>query len=152
MNWYGSTVKLEIFQSLDNLTPPDTILATNTSTIPISRIAKVAKLPGIVLGLHFFGPVSLMHLAEVIKSDSTSADVFDKNFKFIYSLGMTPIRIQKDVPGFAVNRLLFAAALEALDFVDQGVANPDDIDIGMKIGMGWSAGLFEIIDNGGHFS
>jgi 3-hydroxybutyryl-CoA dehydrogenase len=99
-------LKLEIFEELDRLASPETPLASNSSFIPPTRIAKATKHPERVLGLHFFGPVPLMRMVEVIKGEKTSPEVFQAGVAFVQSLGHTPIRVQKDIPGFALNRMI----------------------------------------------
>ncbi|MFH1090597.1 MAG: 3-hydroxyacyl-CoA dehydrogenase family protein, partial [Pseudomonadota bacterium] len=126
-----------------------TPLCTNTSSIPITRIARATRKPERVLGLHFFGPVPLMGLVEVIKGDQTSDEVFEKGFSFIRSLGKKPVKVKKDIPLFVMNRIFTAAFREALDLVEQGVATVEDVDLGMRLGYGWSAGPFEVADNAG---
>lgn len=142
-------LKKQIFQELDRLAPPETPLGTNTSTIPITRIAQVAKHPERVLGLHFFGPVPLMGLVEVIKGEKTSPVVFERGVVFVRSLDKTPVRVQKDIPSFVMNRIFSAAFREAVDLVAEGITTPEDVDIGMRLGYGWNAGPFEIADNAG---
>ena len=142
-------LKCKIFQDLDRVAPLDTILATNTSTIPITRIAKVTRMPERVLGLHFFGPVPFMGLVEVVKGEKTSESTFETGISFVKSIGKTPIRVKKDIPGFVMNRIFSAAFKEALELVDAGVVSPEDVDEGMKLGYGWNAGPFEIADNAG---
>ncbi len=142
-------LKRSIFHELDRTAPPDTVLATNTSSIPITRLAESTSHPGRVIGLHFFGPVPLMRLVEVVKGDRTSPQVFERGVSFVQSLGKTPVRVRRDVPGFVMNRIFSAALREAVDLLDQGIASPEDIDIGMRLGYGWAAGPFEIADNAG---
>ncbi len=142
-------LKRQIFQEIDQLASPDIPLATNTSTIPITRIARATRHPERVLGLHFFGPVPLMALVEVIKGEKTSAEVFERGVMFVKSLGKTPIRVQKDIPGFVMNRIFSAAFREAVELVAEGIATPEDVDTGMRLGYGWNAGPFEIADNAG---
>ena len=142
-------LKLEIFQELDRLTSPETPLASNSSFIPPTRIAKATKHPERVLGLHFFGPVPLMGLVEVVKGEKTSLEVFEQGVAFVQSLGKTPVRVRKDIPGFVMNRIFSAAFREAVDLVADGVATPEDIDVGMELGYGWNVGPFVIADNSG---
>jgi len=142
-------LKLEIFKELDRLASPETPLASNSSFIPPTRIAQATRHPERVLGLHFFGPVPLMRMVEVIKGEKTSPEVFEGGVAFVQSLGHTPIRVQKDIPGFALNRIFSAAFREAVDLVADGVATPEDIDAGMELGYGWNAGPFVIADNSG---
>ncbi len=142
-------LKLEIFRELDQLTPAFTPLATNTSSIPISRIAEATQCPQRVLGLHFFGPVPFMGLVEVIKGRQTSGEIFDRGVDFVRSLGKTPVKVHKDIPGFVMNRIFSAAFKECVELVSDGVASPADIDLGMRLGYGWNVGPFEIADNAG---
>lgn len=142
-------LKLEIFQELDRLASPETPLASNSSFIPPTRIAQATRHPERVLGLHFFGPVPLMRMVEVVKGEKTSSEVFEAGVAFVQSLGQTPIRVQKDIPGFVLNRIFSAAFREAVDLVADGVATPEDIDVGMELGYGWNVGPFVIADNSG---
>jgi 3-hydroxybutyryl-CoA dehydrogenase len=142
-------LKREIFQELGGISRPETPLATNTSSIPITRLAEHTRRPERVLGLHFFGPVPLMRLVEVVKGEKTSPEIFEQGVAFVQSLGKTPVRVQRDIPGFVMNRIFSAAFREAVDLVDQGIVNPEDVDVGMRLGYGWNAGPFEIADNAG---
>ena len=147
--WEEEKLKREIFLELDRLAKPETLLATNSSSIPITRLAENTSRPERVLGLHFFGPVPLMGLVEVIKGEKSSPEVFERGVAFVKSLGKTPVRVQRDVPGFVMNRIFSAAMREAVELVETGIASPEDIDVGMRLGYGWNAGPFEIADNAG---
>jgi 3-hydroxyacyl-CoA dehydrogenase len=142
-------LKEALFEQLDRLVPEDAILATNTSSIPITRLAMGTNRPERVVGLHFFGPVPFMALVEVIRGEKTSDDVFNQGVDFIKSLGKTPVKVHKDIPGFVMNRIFGAALRECVDLVAEGIASPEDIDIGMRLGYGWNIGPFEIADNAG---
>jgi 3-hydroxyacyl-CoA dehydrogenase len=142
-------LKEEIFRKLDELAPAKIPLATNTSSIPVSRLAEVTHTPERVLGLHFFGPVPFMGLVEVIKGEKTSEKIFNRGVEFVKSLGKTPLKVHKDIPGFVMNRIFGAAFRECVDLVAEGIASPEDIDIGMRLGYGWNIGPFEIADNAG---
>ena len=142
-------LKKEIFKELDRLAPSHIPLATNTSSIPISRLAAITRTPERVLGLHFFGPVPFMGLVEVVKGEKTSDEVFSQGLEFVKSLGKTPVKVHKDIPGFVMNRIFGAAFRECIDLVADGIASPEDIDIGMRLGYGWNIGPFEIADNAG---
>ena len=142
-------LKEQLFKQLDKLVSEDAILATNTSSIPVTQLARLTKRPENVLGLHFFGPVPFMGLVEVIKGEKTSDDVFSKGLEFVKSLGKTPVKVHKDIPGFVMNRIFGAAFRECVDLVADGIASPEDIDIGMRLGYGWNIGPFEIADNAG---
>lgn len=143
------SLKRSIFEELDRISRPVTPLATNTSSIPITRLAEKTSRPERVLGLHFFGPVPLMGLVEVIKGKKTSPEVFERGVAFVQSLGKTPVRVERDIPGFVMNRIFSAAFREAVDLVDQGIVSAEDVDTGMRLGYGWNAGPFEIADNAG---
>ena len=142
-------LKRKIFTELDHRAPLTTPLASNTSSIPITRIAMETQHPERVLGLHFFGPVPLMNLVEVVKGKKTSLEVFEKGVAFVRFLGKTPVRVHRDIPCFVMNRIFTASLREAVDLVSQGVVSPEDVDIGMRLGYGWNAGPFEIADNAG---
>jgi 3-hydroxyacyl-CoA dehydrogenase len=142
-------LKKNLFAELDSIAPSKTIIASNTSSIPISSLAAATGRPDRVLGLHFFGPVPLMRLVEVVKGELTSDEVFERGAAFAVSLGKIPVRVTRDIPGFVMNRIFTAAFREALDLVDKGIVSPAEVDIGMREGYGWKAGPFEIADNAG---
>jgi 3-hydroxyacyl-CoA dehydrogenase len=142
-------IKEQIFKELDRLTHPQTPLATNTSSIPVTRLARATKTPERVLGLHFFGPVPFMALVEVVKGEKTSEEIFHRGVEFVKTLGKTPVKVQKDIPGFVMNRIFGAAFRECVDLVSAGIASAEDIDAGMRLGYGWNIGPFEIADNAG---
>jgi 3-hydroxybutyryl-CoA dehydrogenase len=142
-------LKKEIFKELDALAPAPTPLATNTSSIPITRLASATQSPERVLGLHFFGPVPFMALVEVIKGEKTAEDVFNRGLEFVESLGKTALAVHRDIPGFVINRILFAAWRECADLIQEGIVSPEGLDIGMRLGLGWNVGPCEIADNAG---
>jgi 3-hydroxybutyryl-CoA dehydrogenase len=142
-------MKKELFRDLDAVCPVETILASNTSSIPITRLSSLTGHPERVVGLHFFGPVPMMLLVEVIKGDSTSDAVFRKSVDFVTSIGQYPVKVMKDIPGFIMNRVNGAAFREALDLVERGIASVEDVDKGMHYGFNWHVGPFEIADNAG---
>jgi 3-hydroxybutyryl-CoA dehydrogenase len=142
-------MKKEMFRDLDASCPVETILASNTSSIPITRLASLAKHQERVVGLHFFGPVPMMRLVEVIKGEKTSDAVFSKSVDFIASLGQYPVKVMKDIPGFIMNRVNGVAFREALSLVEKGIATVEDVDQGMRYGFNWNIGPFEIADNAG---
>jgi 3-hydroxybutyryl-CoA dehydrogenase len=142
-------LKLKIFEDLDQRVPADTPLASNTSSIPITRLAQITQYPARVLGLHFFGPVPFMGLVEVVRGEKTSEEIFNRGAEFVQTLGKTPVKVNKDIPGFVMNRIFGAAFRECVDLVANGIASPEDIDVGMRLGYGWNVGPFEIADNAG---
>jgi len=142
-------LKKQLFKDLDGRCKPETILASNTSSIPITRLASLTGHPERVVGLHFFGPVPMMKLVEVIRGEKTSDEVFKKGVEFVNSLGQYPVKVMKDIPGFIMNRISGAAFREVLELVEKGIATVDDIDRGMHYGFNWNIGPFEIADNAG---
>jgi len=142
-------LKKTLFQEMDRLVAPEAVLATNTSSIPITRLAKATARPERVVGLHFFGPVPFMGLVEVVKGEMTRDDIFERSITFVNALGKTPVRVRQDIPGFVMNRIFSAAFKEAVDLVARGIVTPEDVDAGMRLGYGWNVGPFEIADNAG---
>lgn len=139
-------VKQALFRELDRICTSEAILASNTSSIPITEIAAAVSSPERFVGIHFFNPVHRMKLIEVVRgvltSDSTVA--FAKDFSL--SLGKEPIVVNKDSAGFIVNRINGMAILEALRLLEKGVASPEDIDKAMRLGLGHPIGPFEFMD------
>lgn len=142
-------LKQEILTQVEARIEPHTLLATNTSSIPVSRLASSLAHPYRFVGLHFFGPVPFMGLVEVVRGELTSEQTFDQGMAFVKSLGKHPVGVQKDIPGFVMNRVFAAAFRECQELVARGIATPEDIDAGMRLGYGWNKGPFEIADNAG---
>ncbi len=138
-------LKKSIFQQLDNTVSEHCIIATNTSSIPISYLAEGLSKSKNVIGIHFFNPPSLIKLAELIIIDKTDAETVTAAEKFIDSLNMSYIKVEKDVPGFVVNRLNIRIFLQALKLVEQGYS-PESIDIVAKERLNFPMGLLELID------
>ncbi len=143
------SLKIELFKELEKKAEITTPLATNTSSIPITRIAAGLEHPERVLGLHFFGPVPFMGLVEVVKGMQTADHVFEAGVELVKSLGKTPVRVHRDIPGFVMNRIFSAAFREAVELVSDGITSPEDVDEGMRLGYGWNVGPFEVADNAG---
>lgn len=141
-------LKQKIFSELDGLCGKDVILASNTSTLSISKIASATKNPERVVGMHFFSPVPLMRLVEVIQGDKTSEATAQSAMEFCKAIGKTPI-LAKDVPGFIVNRFMCLLYNEAADQLHKGYATAQDIDNGLKLGANHPMGPFEIMDMAG---
>lgn len=140
-------VKAEVYGRLDAACKPSCVIATNTSTIPISVLAShvaPARRHSFV-GTHYFSPVSRMKLVEVMPGIETAADTVETAMRLCREVGKKPIAI-KDVPGFAVNRLLHVFMIEAVRLVEEGVASPEDIDIACRLGLGHPMGPFELMD------
>jgi 3-hydroxybutyryl-CoA dehydrogenase len=138
-------LKKELFASLDRICKPGTILASNTSSIPIIELAAATKRPELVVGLHFFNPVPVMKLVEVVRTIRVAEASVAAARAFAESLGKRPI-IAKDRAGFVVNVLLVPYLLEAVRLVEQGVASPEDIDEGMRLGCGHPMGPLTLLD------
>ncbi len=138
-------VKKETFKKLDATTHPDIILATNTSSLPIIEIAVSTKRPDKVIGMHFFNPVPLMKLVEIIKGLATSEETVQFAYDFAIALGKEPVNA-KDFPGFIVNRVLMPMLNEAVFALEEGVGTPEDIDKAMKLGTNQPIGPLALID------
>jgi 3-hydroxybutyryl-CoA dehydrogenase len=138
-------IKLRILKQLDELLSPDTLIATNTSSISITQLAAVVRQPGRFIGLHFFNPVPVMGLVEVIRGLQTSDDTHAKALAFAKAVGKTPITV-KNGPGFAVNRILCPMINEAIFALQEGMATAEDIDAGMKLGCNHPIGPLALAD------
>lgn len=141
-------VKREVFQRLDAVLPARSLLATNTSAIPVTQLAAAVssgRRPK-VLGLHFFSPVPMMPAVEVVRAMTTDEETFLAGRDFVWSLGKEPILVRKDVPGFLINRINFPATLEAMRLVEAGVATVEDVDKGLRLAAGRKMGIFETGD------
>ena len=129
-------VKQEIFARLDSLCAPETILSTNTSSLPIATVASVTGRPDRVVGTHFIMPAHVMPLVEVVKGDQTSEDTLKTTYQLLEKAGKTPVIVNRDIPGFIHNRLQAALGREASALIQAGVASPQDIDIAVTRGFG----------------
>lgn len=139
-------VKKTIFQKLDDtVESPDALLLTNTSSLSVSEIAAATKRPARVAGMHFFNPVPLMKLVEVVRGVESSDDTIAKIVELTKLMGKVPI-VCKDSPGFVVNRMMHCLILEACRIVEENVADLKDVDIGAKLGLGHPMGPFELMD------
>jgi 3-hydroxybutyryl-CoA dehydrogenase len=137
--------KNEIFSALDGIVKKDAIFASNTSSISITEIAAATKRPDRFVGLHFFNPVPLMKLVEVVRTIATRDEAFDAAYQFGKSLGKVPVRTS-DKTGFIVNRLLVPYLLDAVRAYEEGVGSIPDIDNAMKLGCGYPMGPFTLLD------
>jgi 3-hydroxybutyryl-CoA dehydrogenase len=138
-------VKAKLFAQLDDLLAPHAVICSNTSSLCIIELAAKTKRPNRVAGLHFFNPVPIMKLVEVVQTIATTQDVIDLLFAFAKKLGKEPILAQ-DTPGFVVNRLLIPYLLYAIRCYEGGLASKEDIDKGMKLGCGYPMGPLELLD------
>lgn len=138
-------VKKGLFIELDQAAPDHAILASNTSSISITKLASFTKRPQSVIGMHFFNPVPMMQLVEVVKGLSTSPEVIKQTTRVAEALGKTPVEIN-DTPGFAVNRMLIPMINEAIFCLMEGVATADAIDTTMKLGANHPMGPLALAD------
>ncbi len=138
-------IKKKLFLDLGDICNKDTILASNTSSIPIGILAEASRRPSKVVGMHFMNPVPVMKLVEVIRAKSTADDTFDATFKLAEDLNKVPVLVN-DFPGFVSNRILLPMLNEAIFCVMEGVAEPEAIDTVMKLGMSHPMGPLTLAD------
>lgn len=143
-------VKKDIFSKLDDIVGPETILATNTSSLSITVIAEATKRPDRVAGMHFFNPAPVMKLVEVVRGYKTSDETVEKLKQLARDFNKEPIEVKKDYPGFIVNRIMMPHLLEAIRLYEDGVASIEDIDKAVKLGLNYPMGPFELNDFGGN--
>ncbi len=137
--------KKKMYAALDGIVKKDAIFASNTSSISITELLTSTKRPERFIGLHFFNPVPLMKLVEVVRTIATAGDVYDTAYEFAKKLGKVPVRTS-DKTGFIVNRLLVPYLLDAIRAYEEGVGSIDDIDNAMKLGCGYPMGPFTLLD------
>jgi 3-hydroxybutyryl-CoA dehydrogenase len=137
--------KLEVFRRLDEITRPEVVLASNTSSLPIGSLAEVTKRPAYVVGMHFFNPAPVMALVELIASEETSEETFAFAEAFAKRLGKTTVR-SKDRAGFIVNRLLIPYLNSAVRLLDDGIASREDIDTAIELGLRHPMGPLRLVD------
>ncbi|MGV9890827.1 3-hydroxyacyl-CoA dehydrogenase family protein [Streptomyces sp. NPDC003395] len=139
-------VKHEIFRALDKIVRPETVLASNTSAIPITKIAAATERPERVVGVHFFSPVPMMQLVELVRGYKTSDETLATARAFAESVGKTCIVVNRDVAGFVTTRLISALVVEATKLYESGVATAEDIDTACKLGFGHAMGPLATAD------
>jgi len=137
--------KKEVARVLSQIIKPGAILASNTSSLPITQIAEAFNRPSYLVGIHFFNPVQIMKLVEVVRTSHTSPEVFTATFEFVKQIGKSPVSCQ-DTPGFIVNRLLVPFLSQALLMLQRGDASKEDIDTAMKFGAGHPMGPITLAD------
>jgi 3-hydroxybutyryl-CoA dehydrogenase len=138
--------KHEVFRRLETIAHEDAVLATNTSAIPITAIASVVSRPERVVGTHFFSPVPMMALCELVRGHRTSDETLARARAFAEGVGKTCIVVNRDVAGFVTTRLICALVMEAVALAEAGVATPEDIDIACRLGFGHAMGPLATID------
>ena len=139
-------LKKSVFAELDEVCRPGVILATNTSSMSITVIAAATKRPEKVVGMHFFNPVPIMKLVEVIRGFSTDDETVAITSKLAQDMGKETVEVKVDSPGFLVNRLMMPHFLEAVKLVEEGVATVEDVDKAIKLGLNYPMGPFELMD------
>ncbi|MHB8573108.1 MAG: 3-hydroxyacyl-CoA dehydrogenase family protein [Candidatus Dormibacteria bacterium] len=141
--------KRTVFHTLDGICPPETVFATNSSTIPISRIADATSRPSLCCNTHFFHPVLAMRLCEVVQGPQTSAETVELAVDWVRSIDRLPVVLRREIDGFIVNRILHAAAQEAYNLLEGGYATFADIDLAVENGLNWPMGPFKLADFSG---
>ncbi len=141
--------KQSVFTTLGKAARKDAILASNSSTIAISRLADLTGNPDRCCNMHFFHPVTVMQLCEVVKGPKTSAATVEAATEFVRSIDRTPVVLNKEIWGFIVNRILFAASEEAMHLLEGGYASAEDIDTAVQKGLNWPMGPFHLLDFSG---
>jgi 3-hydroxybutyryl-CoA dehydrogenase len=141
--------KRELFSRLDKVAPSHTILATNSSTIPVSKLADATGRPDRCCNTHFFHPVMVMQLCEVVQGPQTSEQTIETTMELIRRIGRVPVLITKEIDGFIVNRILHAASQEAMRLYEGGFAEFADIDLAVEKGLNWPMGPFKLADFSG---
>ncbi|MBL4576737.1 MAG: 3-hydroxyacyl-CoA dehydrogenase family protein [Opitutaceae bacterium] len=142
-------LKGELFQKLDDICAEGVFFASNTSAIPISTLAGYCRRPELFCGVHFFSPVPLMPLVEIIRGEKTSDKTIDEVRHMVAAMGKEPVTVEKDIPGFIVNRVFFAAALEAARLVEKEVTSATNVDKAMELGCAWKMGPLATCDLAG---
>jgi 3-hydroxybutyryl-CoA dehydrogenase len=139
-------VKQEVFRQLDRICKPEAVLGTNTSAIPITQIAAVTQRPEQVVGTHFFSPVPMMKLCELVRGHRTSDDTLARAREFAEAIGKTCIVVNRDIAGFVTTRLISALVVEAVKLVESGVVSAEDLDVACKLGFGHAMGPLATTD------
>lgn len=139
-------IKQDVFRRLDKLCRDDAVLATNTSALPITQIAAVTARPEAVVGTHFFSPVPMMQLCEIVRGFKTSDDALTRAVQFAEGVGKKCVVVNRDVAGFVTTRLIVALSVEAVRLVESGVASAEDVDTACRLGFGHAMGPLQTMD------
>ncbi len=137
--------KQELFRELDGIVGVGAVLATNTSALSVTEIASAAERPERVVGLHFFNPAPVLQLVEVVRTELTSDEVYERAFRFAHALGKEPVRCN-DTPGFVVNRILIPLLNDCVRVLDEAGVTPEDLDRAMRFGTNWPIGPCALLD------
>ncbi len=139
-------IKRSVFAEVDKFAKPEAIIASNTSSISITEIASATNRPEKVCGMHFFNPPQLMKLIEIIRGAKTSDETVDIIVNVSKKMGKETVIVKKDSPGFIVNRILIPALNEAISLVHEGIADPEDVDKAITLGLNWPMGPIKLLD------
>ncbi len=139
-------IKKDVFNKVDKFAKPQAIIASNTSSISITELASATNRPEKVCGMHYFNPPQLMKLIEIIRGAKTSDQTVNIMVDISKKMGKEPVVVKKDAPGFIVNRVLIPALNEAIFLVHEGVADPEDIDKAITLGLNWPMGPLKLLD------
>ncbi|MEU8183848.1 3-hydroxyacyl-CoA dehydrogenase family protein [Micromonospora sp. NPDC049044] len=139
-------IKHEVFRALDKICKSDAVLATNTSAIPVTQIAAVTERPEAVVGTHFFSPVPMMQLCELVRGYSTSDATLDTARAFAEEIGKTVVVVNRDIAGFVTTRLISVLVMEAVKLVESGVVSAEDLDTACRLGFGHAMGPLATTD------
>ncbi len=137
--------KRELFRALDGIVAPDAVLATNTSALSVTEIARATEHPERVIGMHFFNPAPILDLVEVVRTELSDPDVHEAAYAFAERLGKQPIRCN-DTPGFVVNRILIPLLNDCVRVLDEADVTPEDLDKAMRFGVNWPIGPCALLD------
>ena len=139
-------LKRSVFKELDELCAPHVILASNTSSMSLTEIAAATQRPEKVCGMHFFNPVPIMKLVEIIRGYATNDEAVNITTELAKKMGKITVEVKKDSPGFVVNRIMIPHMLEAIKIVEEGIASIEDVDTAVKAGLNYPMGPFELMD------
>lgn len=139
-------IKQDVFRAMDQALPSGAVLATNTSALPITKLAEVTSRPDRVIGTHFFSPVPMMQLCELVRGEQTSSDTLAEARAFAESVGKTCVVVNRDIAGFVTTRLITALVVEASRLVEDGIASVEDVDVACRLGFGHAMGPLETMD------
>jgi 3-hydroxybutyryl-CoA dehydrogenase len=139
-------LKKKVFAEADKLAKPEAIIVSNTSSISITELASATNRPEKVCGMHFFNPPQLMKLIEIIRGAKTTDETVETIVEVSKKMGKEPVVVKKDSPGFIVNRVLVPALNEAMFLVHEGIADPEDIDKAIRLGLNWPMGPLKLLD------
>jgi 3-hydroxybutyryl-CoA dehydrogenase len=139
-------LKKSVFKELSDICRPEAVLSTNTSSMSITEIAMSTTKPDRIIGMHFFNPVPIMRLVEIVRGYLTSDETVRITYELAVKMGKETVEVKKDTPGFIVNRIMIPHFIEAINMLDEGIATREDIDKAVKLGLNYPMGPFELMD------